>query len=249
MKPRVAFFDFACCEGCQLQIANLEEEILDLISIVDVVSFREVMKEHSDDYDIAFIEGSIMRPIDVKRLKTIRNQAKILVALGACAATGGINKIRNQWPAEEVKKEVYQDADIEGNKFFDAFQTKAVDEVVTVDYYIHGCPIDRDEFKHVVTSLALGKKPEIPDYPVCVECKKNENVCLFELGKFCLGPITRAGCNAICPTNGSACDGCRGILKKPQVECIMDVLKRYDLTYEEMKSRCTLYNYGREVCK
>ena len=249
MKPRVAFFDFASCEGCQLQIANLEEEILDLISIVDVVSFREVMKEHSDDYDIAFIEGSIMRPIDAERLRKIRSNAKILVALGACAATGGINKIRNQWPAEEVKKEVYGDADIEGNEFFDAFQTKAVNEVVPVDYYIYGCPIDRDEFKHVVTALALGKKPEIPTYPVCVECKKNENVCLFELGKFCLGPITRAGCNAICPTNGSACDGCRGILKEPQVECIMEVLKRYDLTYEEMKSRCTLYNYGREECK
>ena len=246
MKPRVAFFDFASCEGCQLQIANLEEEILDLISIVDVVSFREVMKEHSDKYDIAFIEGSIMRPIDAERLRKIRSNAKILIALGACATSGGINKIRNQWPAEEVKKEVYGDADIEDNEFFDAFQTKAVNEVVPVDCYIYGCPIDRDEFKHVVTALALGKKPEIPNYPVCVECKKNENVCLFELGKFCLGPITRAGCNAICPTNGSACDGCRGILKKPQVECIIEVLKRYDLTYEEMKSRCTLYNYGRE---
>jgi len=249
MKPRVAFFDFSSCEGCQLQVANLEEEILDLISIVDVVSFREVMKEHSDTYDIAFVEGSIMRPIDVKRLKTIRSNAKILVALGACATIGGINKIRNQWPADEVKKEVYGDADLKDNDYFDAFQTKALNEVVPVDYYIHGCPIDRDEFKKVVTSLALGKKPEIPNYPVCVECKKNENVCLFELGKFCLGPITRAGCNAICPTNGSACEGCRGILKKPQVECIMEVLKRYDLTYEEMKSRCVLYNYGKEECK
>ena len=168
MKPRVAFFDFASCEGCQLQIANLEEEILDLISIVDVVSFREIMKEHSDDYDIAFVEGSIMRPIDADRLRKIRSNAKILVALGACATSGGINKIRNQWPAEEVKKEVYGDADIEDNEFFDAFQTKAVNEVVPVDYYIYGCPIDRDEFKHVVTALALGKKPEIPNYPVCV---------------------------------------------------------------------------------
>ena len=242
MKPRVAFFDFASCEGCQLQIANLEEEILDLIEIVDVVSFREVMKEHSDEYDIAIIEGSIMRPMDEKRLRKIRRHAKILVALGACATIGGINKIRNQWPAEEVKKEVYGDADIKDNEFFDVFQTKSINEVVPVDCYIHGCPITRDEFKQVITALALGKKPEVPNYPVCVECKKNENVCLFELGKFCIGPITRAGCNAICPTNGSPCDGCRGILKKPQIECIMDILEKYDLTYEEMKSRCTMYN-------
>ena len=242
MKPRVAFFDFASCEGCQLQIANLEEEILDLIEIVDVVSFREVMKEHSDEYDIAIVEGSIMRPMDEKRLRKIRRHAKILVALGACATIGGVNKIRNQWPVEQVKKEVYGDADIKDNEFFDAFQTKSVNEVVPVDCYIYGCPITRDEFKQVITALALGRKPEVPNYPVCVECKKNENVCLFELGKFCIGPITRAGCNAICPTNGSPCDGCRGILQKPQIECIIDILEKYDLTYEEMKSRCTMYN-------
>jgi len=248
-KPKVAFFDFASCEGCQLQIADLEEEILDLIQIVDVVSFREVMKEHSDDYDIAIVEGSIMRPIDEERLKKIRKNAKILVALGACATTGGINKIRNQWKPQEVKKEVYGNENLEGNEYFDVFPTKALDEVVKVDYYIHGCPINRDEFKKVITSLAMGKKPEIPTYPVCVECKKNENVCLFEQGKFCLGPITRAGCNAICPTNGSPCDGCRGILKKPQTECIQEILDRYNLTYEEMKSRCVIYNYGQEECK
>ena len=248
MKPKVGIFDFSSCEGCQLQIANLEEEILDLISIIDVVSFREVMKEHSDDYDIAIIEGSIMRPMDAERLKKIRKNAKILVALGACATIGGINKIRNQWPPDNVKKEVYGDIQLEGNTYFDAFQTKAVDELVKVDYYIHGCPINRDEFKRVITALALGKNPEIPTYPVCVECKKNENVCLFELGKFCLGPITRAGCDAICPSNGSPCEGCRGILKKPQIECVMEILKRYDLTYDEMKSRCKIYNYSKEEC-
>ena len=244
MKPKVAFFDFSSCEGCQLQIANMEEEILDLIDIVDVVSFREVMKEHSDEYDIAIIEGSIMRPMDENRLRRIRSRAKILVAFGACATIGGINKIRNQWPAEEVVKEVYKDADIKDNDFFNVSQTKAVNEVVPVDYYIHGCPPVKKEIKHVITSLAMGKKPNIPNYPVCVECKKNENVCLFELGKFCLGPITRAGCDAKCPSNGSPCDGCRGILSKPDVECVMELLQRYDLTYEEMKSRCTIYNTG-----
>jgi len=246
MKPKVAFFDFASCEGCQLQIANLEEEILDLIKIVDVVSFREVMKEHSDEYDISFIEGSIMRPMDEERLKKIRNRSKTLVAFGACACIGGVNKIRNQWSSEEVKKEVYGNSNLEDNKYFDVYQTKAVNEIVPVDYYIRGCPPSREEIKKVITALALGKKPDIPNYPVCVECKKNENICLFELGKFCLGPITRAGCNAICPTNGEPCDGCRGILKKPQVQCVMDVLKRYDLTYEEMKRRALLYNYNEE---
>jgi sulfhydrogenase subunit delta len=247
-KPRVAFFDFASCEGCQLQVANLEEEILDLISIVDVVSFREVMKEHSDDYDIAIIEGSIMRPMDEDRIKKIRSNAKILVAFGACACIGGVNKIRNQWTPEEVKKIVYDDSKhMKNNKFFDVGQTKAVEEVVKVDYYIRGCPPTREEIKRVITALALGKTPDIPNYPVCVECKKNENECLFEQGKFCLGPITRAGCNAICPSHGSACDGCRGLLKKPEIECISEILKRYDLTYEELKRRSTIYNYGNHM--
>ena len=245
-KPRVAFFDFASCEGCELQVANLEEEVLDLIEIVDVVSFREVMKEHSDDYDIAFVEGSIMRPMDEERLKKIRSNAKVLVAFGACATIGGVNKIRNQWQPDEVLKEVYGAADLEGNEFFDVFKTKAVDEVVKVDYYIYGCPPPREEIKKVITSLVMGKKPDIPNYPVCVECKKNENVCLFELGKFCLGPITRAGCNAICPSNGRACDGCRGILSEPDTRCVEDILERYGLTYDELKHRFTMFNYGRE---
>ena len=105
MKPKVAFFDFASCEGCQLQVVNLEEKILDLIDIVEIVSFREAMKEHSDDYEIAFIEGSIQRPMDEERLKKIRKNAKILVALGACACIGGVNRMRNEWPVEDVKKE------------------------------------------------------------------------------------------------------------------------------------------------
>jgi sulfhydrogenase subunit delta len=247
-KPRVAVFDFADCEGCELQIANLEEELLDLLSIVDVVSFREVMKEHSDDYDIAIIEGSIMRPQDEERLKTIRTHAKILVALGACAATGCVNTLRNQWTPEEVKKEVYGDAKL-NETLFNVGPARALNEVVPVDVYIHGCPIDREEFKAIITSLALGKKPEIPTYPVCVECKKNENICQFELGSFCLGPITRAGCNARCPTNNSPCDGCRGILKKPETQCVQELVTRYDLTYEELKQRCTMFNSGKEACK
>ena len=249
MKPKVAFFDFASCEGCELQVANLEEEILDLIDIVEIVSFREVMKEHSNNYDIAFVEGSIMRPMDEKRLKKIRKNAKILVAFGTCATIGGVNKIRNQWETEKVFREVYGDIDFKDNEFFNVSKTKAVNEVVKVDYYIYGCPPPREEIKKVIIALVMGKKPDIPNYPVCVECKKNENICLFELGKFCLGPITRAGCNAICPTNGRACDGCRGILSEPDTKCVEDILKKYNLTYEEMKHRFTIFNYIMEEDK
>ncbi len=246
MKPKVAFFDFSCCEGCQLQIVNLEEKILDLVDIVQVVSFREAMKEHSDDYDIAFVEGSIMRPMDEERLKQIRSNARILVALGTVACFGGMNKLRNKWPVAEVMAEVYGDAAIEGNPYFDVLPTRAIDEVVAVDAYIPGCPINRNEFARVVTSLAVGRKPSLPNYPVCVECKKNENVCVFELGQFCLGPITRAGCDSICPTNGEGCDGCRGFLEDLRVNAMKDVLRRYHVSLDQMVNRYNLYNYRRE---
>ncbi len=247
MKPRVAFFDFASCEGCQLQVVNLEEMILDLIDVVDVVSFREAMKEHSDDYDIAFVEGSIMRPMDEERLKKIRKNAKILVALGACACIGGVNKLRNEWSVENVKKEVYGNADIKDNKFFDAFPTKALDEVVEVDFYIPGCPINKVEFAKVVSHLAIGKTPKLPNYPVCVECKKNENICVFELGKFCLGPVTRAGCNAICPTYKDGCEGCRGYLDDPKMEQQKDVLRKYGISFDDMMKRFNMFNYKKGV--
>lgn len=241
MKPKVAFFDFASCEGCQLQIINLEESVIDLIEIVDIVSFREAMKEHSDDYDIAFVEGSIARPMDEERLKAIRARAKILVALGACACIGGINAMRNQYSVDEVKKVVYGDVEIKGNEYFDVFPAKSVDEVVKVDYYVRGCPISKEEFKDLITSLVLKKEPEIPSYPVCVECKKRENICVFEDGKFCLGPITRAGCNAICPTNGSGCIGCRGLIENPNKDSELEILQKYGLKLEDALNRFKIF--------
>ena len=246
MKPKVAFFDFASCEGCQLQIANLEEDVIDLVNIVDVVAFREVMKEQSDDYDIAFIEGSIQRPMDEERLREIRENAKILVAFGACACIGGVNKLRNQWSDREVQNEVYGMADpsiLKGNPYFDTYPTKAVDEVVKVDHYLPGCPIDRGEFARFVTALVMGKDPYLPNYPVCVECKKNENICVFDLGMFCMGPISRAGCNAICPTNGNECEGCRGFIDHPHLDAEKAVMEKYGLSVEDMTGRFNVFNY------
>ena len=133
MKPKVAFFDFAGCEGCQLQIANLEESIVEITKLIDVVSFREVMKEHSEDYDIAIVEGSISRPMDEERVKRIRKKAKVLVALGACAQLGGVQRLGNRFTADENKNEVYQKANLsEKNEYFETPRHRALDEVVPV---------------------------------------------------------------------------------------------------------------------
>jgi coenzyme F420-reducing hydrogenase gamma subunit len=237
MKPKVAFFDFAGCEGDQLQIANLEEQILDLLGQVEVVSFREVMKEHSDDYDIAFVEGSCTRLQDEERLKQIRKNASIVVAIGACATIGGINSLKNYQDMELVKNTVYG----ENAHLFDTYLARPIDAVITVDAYVHGCPIDKDEFLHVVKSLLLGKKPEIPNYPVCVECKKNENVCAFERGEFCVGPVTRAGCNSCCVNEGTKCWGCRGLVDNPNENSQKEVLVKYGLSVDDAIGKFKLY--------
>ncbi|MFP4050632.1 MAG: NADH:ubiquinone oxidoreductase [Thermoplasmata archaeon] len=244
-KPKAAFFDFAGCEGDQLQVANLEEKLLDLIDVVEVVSFREVMKEHSDDYDIAFIEGSVTRDHDVERLRDIRENADVVVAIGACATIGGINSIRNTQVPEEVKNRVYGDK-------ADLFETwdkaKGIDSVIEVDYKVHGCPIDRDEFLHVVNSLVIGREPNIPDYPVCVECKLNENVCAFERDEFCVGPVTRAGCDSCCVNEGTVCWGCRGMIDDPNENAHKEVLEEYGLDAEEVIKKFNLYfNYQKEA--
>ena len=238
-KPRVAVFDFACCEGCQLQIVNLEEEILDLIGAVDVVEWREAMSEQSSEYDIAIIEGSITRPEDEKRLQLIRSKAKILIALGACAVIGGVNKLKNNFDLDEVKKCVY--GIDSARPHLNTEMTKAVDEVVQVDYKIHGCPIEGREFANIIRALLIGKKPEIPEYPVCVECKAKGNPCLWEYGQLCLGPVIRAGCDARCPSAGARCIGCRGYVDNPNVDAAKDVIEKYGLNIDDLQNKMILF--------
>ena len=245
MKPKIAFFDFACCEGCQLQVVNLEAEMVDLLNAVEIVQFREAISDKGEDYAFAFVEGSITREKDIPRLKKIREQAAILVALGACATIGGVNCLKNFQPPEEVRKYVY------GDKWdsYETFAARPIDAVVPVDHYIHGCPIHKDEFVKVVKSLLLGKKPEIPTYPVCVECKRAGNVCVFELGMKCLGPVTRAGCGAWCPTYRDNCQGCRGMVPDPNTNAEKEVLKKYGLTVDQAVGQFRIFLGYSEVAK
>jgi sulfhydrogenase subunit delta len=241
-RPRVAIFDFACCEGCQLQIVNLEEEILNLIDVVQIVEWREGMSDQSREYDIAIIEGSITRPEEEKRLEIIRTRAKTLIAFGACATIGGINKLANHFTPAENKRYVYgKDADM---PHLDTAIVKAVDEVVKVDYKVHGCPIDNKEFSYIIRCLLMGKKPEIPDYPVCVECKAKGNPCLWDYGQVCMGPIIRAGCGARCPSGGFRCFACRGYVDNPNVAAAKDVMQKHNLSVEMLKSKMELFGTG-----
>jgi sulfhydrogenase subunit delta len=244
-KLKVAIFDFACCEGCQLQIVNMEEEILDLLSVADVVEWREAMSEQSEVYDVAIIEGSITRPKDEERIKKIRSQAKVLVALGACATIGGVNKLKNSMNQDDVKKAVY--GKHANDPHLETYAAKAVDEVVKVDVMIHGCPIDRKEFAAIIRCLVTGRTPFIPTYPVCVECKQKGNVCLYQKGEICLGILTRAGCGARCPSGGFWCFGCRGFLEDANFEAAEESMKLYGKTAADLRSRITLFQSLKEA--
>ncbi len=237
-KPKVAFFDFACCEGCQLTVVDSLQTHLDLLDAVEIVQFREAMTEKGEDYQIAFIEGSCTRKSDEERLFKIREQAAIVVALGACAHLGGVNALKNLHPLEDVRKWVYGDkAD-----WYDTYKARPISEVIEVDAVIPGCPIDREEFVRVVKAALLGKSLPIPDYPVCVECKLKENVCVLLEGKPCMGPVARAGCGAICPTYGDGCEGCRGLIPNPNENAMKEVLAEAGLTVDEIMGRFTMFN-------
>jgi len=236
-KPRVAFFDFTSCEGCQLNKLNLEDDLLALLDIVDIVEFREAMDDKADSYDIAFIEGSISSPSCVERIHDIRRRSKFLVALGACAVQGGINAMKNLHPTDWVKEEVYG----EDKYLFPSIPAQPVSAVVKVDYEIRGCPMSIPEFLHVLKSIAIGRNPEIIDYAVCVECKLKENECVLDKGMFCLGPITRAGCGAICPEFGQYCTGCRGLVSNVNQNGAVDMLKKHGLSTKEAVKRMDMF--------
>ncbi len=241
-RPRAAFFDFSSCEGCQLQILNNEATLLDFLSLVQVVNFREAMTEESDEYDIAFVEGSITRPDEVERLKAIRSRAKVLVALGSCACFGGVNQLKNRFrDLLWVNKTVYGDAAVETD-----FVRRLAD-VVAVDLMIYGCPVRKEEVEKVMTNVVIGKEISYPKYPVCMECKAGENICLFDLGEACLGPVTRAGCGAWCPGNRAGCWGCRGPADDANIEQMKRLMRERGIPEETILDRLECFGGFREV--
>jgi len=236
-KKKIAFFSFTCCEGCQLEVLNQGSEMLDLLKHVEIVNFREAMSEKSDDYDIAFVEGSIASNEQITDLKAIRANAKTLVALGSCAVQGGINTLRNRRPITEVKEYVYG----KNAENISSILASPISSFVKVDYNIRGCPIHTEDFIRFTKQLLMGMNPFQPDYPMCVDCRLNENICVFDKGMVCMGPVTRAGCNAICPTFGNKCEGCRGLVSDPNVNGHRELLRSKGLAPNDVYDEYSIY--------
>ncbi len=232
-RPNVAFFELSSCEGCQLQIVNNESTLLDFLSLVNVVNFREAMTDKSDDYEIAFVEGSVTRADEIERLTTIRQNAKVLVAFGSCACFGGVNQLKNRFKDPDwVRKQVYGNHPIDSND-----TAMPLENFVTVDLRIYGCPVKKQEVEKIVTHIALGRSVVQPKYPVCMECKANENICLFDMGEPCLGPITRGGCDSWCPSSRFGCWGCRGPADDANVEQMQAIIEKYGFSEETLLDR------------
>ena len=238
MKPKLGVFSFTSCEGCQLQILNLEDELLALLNSVEIVNFREAIDEKRQDYDIAFVEGSITTSADEKEVIDIRSKAKIVISIGSCACIGGINALKNSHPMDFCQKTVY--SELADN--FRTFPTRRIGDVIKVDYEINGCPISKKEFLDVTKKLLLGVPLKLPNYAVCTECKMAGNPCMFQMGHTCLGAITRGGCEAICPSFGDPCHGCRGFMDGANIKSMVQILRENGLTEAQIKNQFSYFN-------
>jgi len=207
-KPRLAVFKFSSCDGCQLSLLDLEDELLALTSEVDVAYFLEAATNPSGGrYDVALVEGSIATEGDVERIRQIRRRSRHLVAIGACATAGGIQALRNFGELGSFASGVYP----RPQQLKVLATSTPISDHVPVDFELQGCPVDRRQLLEVVVALLHQRRAVVPSHSVCVECKLRGNECvLVARGVACMGPITRAGCGAICPAYGRGCYGCFG---------------------------------------
>jgi sulfhydrogenase subunit delta len=212
-KPKVAVFKFASCDGCQLSLLDAEDELLLVAGAVDIANFPEASRRVvSGPYDIGLVEGSITTPHDVERVREIRKQCRVLIAIGACATAGGIQALRNWKDVKEFTRTVY--ASPEYISTLD--RSMPVGSYVHVDFELRGCPINKHQLLEVLNAYLNKRKPTIPTNSVCMECKLRGSVCVMVAqGIPCLGPATMAGCGAICPTYDRGCYGCFGPMENP----------------------------------
>jgi sulfhydrogenase subunit delta len=234
-RPRIAVFDFTCCEGCELQLANKEETLVDFLKAIEVVNFREISSARGSDYEVALVEGSISRSDEIERLLQIRQQAKLLVAFGTCACFGGVNRMKNAFDLAEANREVY------GDRPQETLPVRPIKHYVKVDLEVPGCPVNKSEVERIVQHLMMEIPFQFPVYPVCVECKQRYTTCMFDRGHLCLGPITRAGCNAPCPAGGLGCWGCRGPAADPNYPEFFALAHEFGFSDREIRERMSFF--------
>jgi sulfhydrogenase subunit delta len=222
-KPTVAVFKFSSCDGCQLSLLNMEEELLDLAGAVEIAHFLEARSRVlPGPYEVTLVEGSVTTPDEAERIREIRAQSRLLISLGTCATAGGIQALRNFADVCAYAKTVYPHPE-----YLHSLATSTpISGHVPVDLELWGCPVSKAQVLEVIVALLQGRKPVLPQHGVCLECKRRETVCvLVAHGVPCLGPVTQAGCGAICPANGRGCYGCFGPLADADMGALVPALR------------------------
>lgn len=214
-RPRLAVFKFASCDGCQLTLLDCEDELLALGEKLDIVHFLEASDRcEPGPYDVVLVEGSITTPGDAQRIRAVRQQARFLVTIGACATAGGIQALRNWANHADFLRAVYASP-----QYIESLATStAIADHVPVDFELRGCPIDKRQLLEVVRALLHGRRPRTPAHCVCLDCKRRGTVCVIVAkGEPCLGPVTQSGCGALCPAYDRGCYGCFGPATQPNL--------------------------------
>ncbi len=226
-RPRLAVWKFASCDGCQLSLLDCEDELLAVTDRLEVANFREASSAVVEGpYDLSLVEGSVTTPADVRHIQEVRAESRVLVTIGACATAGGIQALRNFADIEEFRRAVYARPE-----YIETLATSTpIADHVRVDFELRGCPISKAQLLEVISAFLLGRAPNVPNESVCIECKRRGNVCvLVARGTPCLGPVTQAGCGAICPAYDRGCYGCFGPQVTPNVPAMMAKLREVGL--------------------
>jgi coenzyme F420-reducing hydrogenase gamma subunit len=243
-RPKLAVWKFASCDGCQLSLLDCEDELLAVAEAIDIAYFPEATS-HVDPgpYDLSLVEGSITTSHDAERIRTIRAQSKVLVTIGACATSGGIQALRNFRDHAQMMAVVYARPD-----YIESLATStAIGHHIAVDFELRGCPIDKRQLLEVVSAFLHGRKPNVQSHSTCIECKMRGTVCVMVAkGQPCLGPVTHAGCGALCPSYARGCYGCFGPSDAPQPRPLGERLLALGATRAEVKRLFSTFNAAAE---
>jgi sulfhydrogenase subunit delta len=224
----MAVWKFASCDGCQLSLLDLEDELLTLTEAVDIAYFREVTSKNSrGPFDLSLVDGSITTAGDLERIREVRRRSRRLVSIGACATAGGIQALRNFKDVAAFRSIVYASPE-----YIETLTTStAIADNVPVDFELRGCPINKHQLLEVISAFLHQRPPSVSPHSVCVDCKLRGNVCVMVTGTPCLGPVTHAGCGALCPTYSRGCYGCYGPMETPNTASLARALGKAGVSH------------------
>jgi len=248
MAPRVVVIGLASDFGCQVQMTNMEDHLLDVLGVIDLTYWQLASSGHMPaEYDVAIIEGAVTIEEHIELLKRVRATAGVVMVIGACAVTGGIPGLASSGELESRVGCVYGD---DGSVVACGRITPMpVEAVIDVDYHVPGCPIQPSEFVMTLQRALMGLSDRPPREPLCAACKIAENVCFYESGRLCLGVVTRTGCGAKCVSLGRPCTGCRGIADDANLDAAHELLARRGIAAEQLLDALALYNSLSEVAR